>query len=153
LSISSKIIVASDYTLEREAIVKLLVSERDLEIIAQAKSTRDVKRLVLNKTKADILVLDIHMSNLEIGGLMKLIKENIPELKVHLLTENTDEIKLIEAICAGCVGYISKNATVLEFIKSIQSIRNSEVWIQRSLMAKVISKSSQFYVGHSYSSA
>jgi len=145
--------VASDYTLEREAIVKLLVSERDLEILAQAKSTSDVKRLIRKKTKADILVLDIHMSNLEIGGLMKSIKENIPELKVHLLTNNNDEIKIIEAICAGCVGYISKNATALEFIKSIQSIRNSEVWIQRSLMAKVISKLSQFYVGHSYFSA
>lgn len=143
------LIIASEYRLEREAIVELLVSEIDVEVIAQASSTMDIKRLILSKTKADILIIDIDKSNFNLLEILRLIKENTPSLKVLLLTSAYDEDKILRAICLGCLGYIRKNSNALELINSIRALTKSEVWIERRLMAKVVSKFSLIYIQRS----
>jgi DNA-binding NarL/FixJ family response regulator len=49
------------------------------------------------------------------------------------------------AIFAGCLGYISKNASATELAKSVRALTRSEVWIERKLMSKVILRMSDFY--------
>ena len=142
----SNIIVGSEYTLEREAIIRLLVSEKDFEIIAQAGSIEEINRLVINQTKADILILDNNISSTHILELMKLIKEKTPGLKVMLLIDNYSEERIIQAICAGCLAYISKNTSASELVKSIRALIRSEVWIERRMMSMVIYKLSDFYI-------
>lgn len=142
----SKLIIASEYALERDALIKLFDDEVDVEILAQASSISDLEMLIGNQAKADILILDSNLSGLDIVETMKLIKQKTPHLKVLLLTTNTDEVMIIEAIFAGCLGYISKNSTSSDLLKSIKSLRRCEVWIERRLMAKIISRFSSFYI-------
>jgi DNA-binding NarL/FixJ family response regulator len=141
----SKIIVASEYALEREAIIKLLTSEKEFEIIAQASSANDIKEILNSAISGDILILDADMSSLDIFEIMKLIKEKSPCLKVLLLTSKYDPERIMGAIFAGCLGYISKNASATELAKSVRALTRSEVWIERKLMSKVILRMSDFY--------
>ncbi len=146
LSNYSKIIVASEYALEREAIIKILTSEKELEIIAQASSTNDIEEILNGPISGDILILDADMTSLDILKIMQFIKEKSPRLKVLLLTSKYDPERIMGAIFAGCLGYINKNASSTELAKSVRALTRSEVWIERKFMSRVILRWSDFYI-------
>jgi DNA-binding NarL/FixJ family response regulator len=126
--------------------IKLLTSEKDLEIIANASSTSDIEKILNSSISGDILILDADIGDLDIFKIMKVVKEKSPDLKVLFLTSGYDREKIIGAIFTGCMGYISKNASAAELAKSIRALTRSEVWIERRLMSKVVRRMSDFYI-------
>jgi NarL family two-component system response regulator LiaR len=134
------LILACEYALDREALSNILASEDDLEIVAQVSRSRDIEKLISSKIKADLLILDIDMPYLDLLSTLRLIREKTPALIVLLLLEKYDENRIIEAICAGSLGYILKSTSASELIRSIRALINGEAWIERKIMAKVISK-------------
>jgi two-component system, NarL family, response regulator DegU len=138
-----RIIVAYEYTLYREAIRKVLDSEQDIEIVAEASKPMEIRR-VIRQTKAELLLLDMDMNDLDTPQVLSLIRRKNPGLGVLLFTMRYDEKRIVEAICAGSLGYILKSASTSELIRSIRALIGGEVWIQRKMMAKVISKFSSY---------
>src|ERR1700757_3531219 len=138
-----RIIVAYEYTLYREAIRKVLDSEQDIEIVAEASKPMEIRR-VIRQTKAELLLLDMDMNDLDTPQVLSLIRRKNPGLGVLLFTMRYDERRIVEAICAGSLGYILKTASTSELIRSIRALLGGEVWIQRKMMAKVISKFSSY---------
>jgi NarL family two-component system response regulator LiaR len=126
--------------LDREAIFNILASEEGIEIVAQITKPRDIERLILGQVQADLLVLDMNMFNLDLVGILRLLREKSPSLIVLLLVEKYDEKRIFEAVCAGSLGYILKSTSASELIKSIRALINGEAWIERKMMAKVISR-------------
>ena len=139
-----RLIVASEYTLYREAISMVLASEGDIEIVAEASKVIEVKRAI-RQTRADVLLLDMDMTELDAPDVLSLVRNKNPDLGVLLfIMRYDDEKRIVEAICAGALGYILKSANTGELTKSIRVLVQGEVWIQRKMMAKVISKFSSF---------
>ncbi|MER3445409.1 MAG: hypothetical protein C4291_00605 [Candidatus Dadabacteria bacterium] len=139
-----KLIVACEYALYIDAISRVLASEGDIEIVAEASKAAEVKRAV-RETKADLLLLDVDMAKLNALEVLSLVRKKNPGLGVLLfIMRDYDEEKVKGAICAGALGYILKNANAEELIKSIRALVQGEVWIPRKMMAKVISNFSSF---------
>lgn len=135
-----RVILACEYALDREAILNILASEEDIEIVAETPRPRDIERLILSQIKAELLILDIDMFHLDLLEILRLIRKKAPTLIVLLLTEKYNEERIVEAICAGSLGYVLKSASASELIRSVRALINGEVWIERKMMAKVISK-------------
>lgn len=135
-----RVILACEYALDREAILNILASEEDIEIVAEIPRPRDIGRLILSQIKADVLILDIDMFHLDLLEILRLIRKKAPTLIVLLLTEKYNEERIVEAICAGSLGYVLKSASASELIRSVRALINGEVWIERKMMAKVIFK-------------
>lgn len=135
-----RVILACEYALDREAILNILASEEDIEIVAEIPRPRDIERLILSQIKADVLILDIDMFHLDLLEILRLIRKKAPTLIVLLLTEKYNEERIVEAICAGSLGYVLKSASASELIRSVRALINGEVWIERKMMAKVIFK-------------
>ncbi len=113
------LIVACEYFLYIEAICKLLNSEKYIEIVAKASTPRDIKNLIKNRVQADLLILDMDMTDLNLLEILNLIGQRTPYLKVILLTDKHNREKFIEAIN---VAYLLKSASARELIKSIQTL-------------------------------
>jgi NarL family two-component system response regulator LiaR len=140
LSNYRRVILACEYALDREAILNILASEEDIEIVAEIPRPRDIERLILSQIKAEVLILDIDMFHLDLLEILRLIRKKAPTLIVLLLTEKYNEERIVEAICAGSLGYVLKSASASELIRSVRALINGEVWIERKMMAKVIFK-------------
>jgi len=140
-----KLVLACEYTLYREAISRVLASEVDIEIVAEASNVMELNGAIKH-TRADLILLDMGMNGLNALEVLSLISENNSDLGVLIFMMGYDDEKtIIEAICAGALGYILKSANTVELIKSIRALVQGEVWIQRKMMAKVISKFSSFF--------
>lgn len=139
-----KLIIACEYTLYREAISRVLDSEADIEITAEVSNVLEL-RGTISRVKADLILLDIDMDGLKDLEVLSLIRETNSGLGVLIfIMGHHDEKRIVEAICAGALGYILKSANSLELIRSIRALVQGEVWIQRKMMAKVVSRFSSF---------
>lgn len=130
-----RVVIAADYTMLREGIRRLLASDADLEIIAEAADGSQMQEAV-EKFKPDILLLDSSL----LRGLeaLALIRNNSPTTRTLILTEDPPEKGLLGYLRAGARGVFSKSETGAILAKAIRVVAADEIWAGRKVLTRVI---------------
>ncbi len=120
-----KILLADDHPLFRSGIKLLLQRQKDLDVVGEASDGAECVKLA-KKLKPDLVLLDLHMEG--VGGLeaLPLLKQEIPDAYVLMLTVSEDAENLIEALKLGASGYLLKNIETDFLLDSIRRAANGE---------------------------
>ena len=102
-----KVVVADDHGLMLEA-VRLALDERpELEIVGTASSGSQVLPLV-ERTKPDLLVLDLRMPGMDGLTCIRLLRQRAPDVKIAVLTGVDTDDMAGESLRLGASAFISK---------------------------------------------
>jgi two-component system nitrate/nitrite response regulator NarL len=103
----------------------LLQRQKDLDVIGEASDGGECVKLA-KKLKPDLVLLDLHMEG--VGGLeaLPLLKKEVPDANVLMLTVSEDAADLIEALKLGAAGYLLKNIDTDFLLDSIKRAANGE---------------------------
>lgn len=129
----TRVLIADDHAIVRAGLRALLAEEAALELIGEASGGYEAIELV-EKTRPDVLILDLSMPDLDGISVARTIKPNFPELKILILTLHEDEALLKEAIKAGAAGYILKRAAESELISAIRVILRGDLYIDPAML-------------------
>ena len=131
-----KLMLVDDHLLFMEGL-QYLLETNGIQVIGKAKNGREalIKARILNP---DIILMDIKMP--ECNGLkaLKLIKAELPQIKIIMLTTSEEDEDLLEAIRYGASGYLLKNTGAKELITLIEQAFQNEATISSNLAAKLI---------------
>ena len=127
-----KVILADDHSMIREGLKQLLELTGDIQVVGEAADGIECLNL-LKKVKADILLLDINMPNMNGLQVLDKISKTQTTIKVLMLTVHNEIEYLIKAIDIGADGYLLKDAGSAELKKAILSIYQGEKYIQPEL--------------------
>lgn len=127
-----KVILTDDHSMIREGIKQLLEITGEIEVIGEAADGVECLNL-LKKVKADVLLLDINMPNMNGLQVLEKISKSQYDIKVLMLTVHNEIEYLIKAIDIGIDGYLLKDSGSEELKKAIFSIYNGEKYIQPEL--------------------
>jgi DNA-binding NarL/FixJ family response regulator len=130
-----KVVIADDHRLFREMLRLALHKEKNIKIVGEAASGRQAIDAIKN-FKPDIALLEIILPEMEGIEVLPVIREKSPETKVLMLAAHKDEAKIFKALKAGAKGYVSKDASVSDLIKAIQTVHKGELWVERKQMAR-----------------
>lgn len=83
----------------------------------------------------DLVMLDIQMPNTDTFGLMEMIKNNYPDLRVLIFSMSPENIYALRFIKAGARGFISKDAPLEEIKKAIDLVLNDKKYISEELLS------------------
>ena len=102
-----RVVVADDFPLVREGIVRAINHDPALEVVGQATTGREAIALA-EELRPDVMILDLRMPDL--GGLEVLdkLRASQPQIRVIVMTANEQAGTLLDAIAAGAAGYLSK---------------------------------------------
>ena len=134
-----RVIIADDHTLMRQGIMQLLGFDEDIEIVGQAQDGVDCLS-VINRIKADVLLLDINMPKKNGIEVLKQIKKKKKPMKVLILTIHNETEYLIKAVDIGADGYILKDSGFDELKRAIHAVNQGELYIQPSLIPALNSR-------------
>ena len=142
------IIVTDDHKMIREGIKQLLEMDGNIRVVGEANDGVECLSL-LKKIKADVLLLDINMPNMNgIETLIKIKERDIP-IKVIILTVHDEIDYLMKAVDIGVDGYILKDSDSSELRRAIFSVYNGENYIEANLIptlnAKMIKRDDDKY--------
>lgn len=104
-----EIIVADDHKLFRVGLIQMLESFAGVKVVAEAADGESLLRL-LGDVGADLLTLDLAMPGVSGVSLIEAVIAAKPELPILILSMHDEPALVKQALRAGAVGYISKDA-------------------------------------------
>jgi len=131
-----RILLVDDHALFLEGLQNLLKARgltvvgtaRDgLEALAQARALRP-----------DVILMDIRMPRCDGLAATRLIKAELPDVKIVMLTMSEQDDDLFEAIKSGASGYLLKNLDAQEFFELLPALAQGEAPLSRGLAAKIL---------------
>lgn len=132
-----RILVVDDQLLFREALVRLLSSQEDMEVVAQAGDGREAIEKA-RQFKPDLILLDIRMPRMDGLEATKLLKEEDPNAKIVMLTVSDAESDVFEALKNGAVGYLLKSMRAETLFQKVREIAQGEIALSPVLASRVI---------------
>jgi len=131
-----RVLIADDHVLFREGMRRLLDATPDLEVVGEAANGDETVRLVEDLTP-DVVLLDVVMPGLSGIEAARVIKATSPRTRVIILTVYTDDEFLFEAIKAGAMGYLLKDATADDLVRAVRVVHQGEGLLAPAMAAKV----------------
>ena len=122
-----KVLIADDHKLIVQSVRRALEDDGGFEIVGEASNGSQVLPLV-SQTRPDIVVLDLHMP--QVDGLVCLdqIRKRFPETKVVVLSVSTDE-QLIESVLKrGASAYIVKSVNPIDLPSALRQAFDRTVY-------------------------
>jgi len=132
-----KVLLADNRELFREGLVRLLEEQPGIEVVCRCESGPGTVEKA-RETRPDVVLLDLDMTDTGAIGILRSIHEELPEVKVAMLTDCRDEEKLLDAIHAGAKGYVPKAATMSSLAKSIDLLAEGEVVVSPPLAERLL---------------
>ena len=97
------ILLADDHRMVREGLKQLLETDSEINVVAEAGDGYECLNLT-NKTKPDIVLLDINMPNMDGIQVLNIMKQQKMLCKVIVLTIHNEIEYLVKALEIGCDG-------------------------------------------------
>jgi two-component system response regulator NreC len=132
-----RVLIADDHAIVRTGLRTLLKAEPSMELVGEATGGYEAIELV-EKTRPDVVVLDLSMPDLDGIAVTKRIKPLLPDLQILILTIHADEGLLREAIKAGASGYVLKRAAEAELISAIHIILRGDLYVDPSMVRALL---------------
>ena len=92
----------------------------------------------LNRSRPDVVLMDIEMSGVNGIEATKLIHQQYPEIKVLIETVFEEDEKIFAAICAGASGYILKKTSPGKIIEAIREVHEGGAPMSPGVANKVL---------------
>jgi DNA-binding NarL/FixJ family response regulator len=120
-----RIMIADDHHVVRRGLAFFLKTQRDIEIIGEAGNGKEAVELA-RTLKPDLILMDLIMPEMDGIQATKIIKTEMPEIKIMMLTSFSDQDHVIPALEAGASGYQLKDIEPDELIHCIKKIMSGE---------------------------
>lgn len=131
-----KIMLADDHPLFMEGL-QYVLKTHGISVIGTAKDGREAIQKA-RMLKPDIILLDIRMPKYSGLDVLRLIKTEMPDIKVVMLTISEKDEDLFQAIKYGASGYLLKNTDARDLIDMLSALEDDEVPLSPGLAAKLL---------------
>ncbi|MEM7342232.1 MAG: response regulator transcription factor [Actinomycetota bacterium] len=133
-----RVLLVDDQPLVRVGLGRILDSEPDLEITAEASDGAEALA-ILADTAIDVVVMDIRMRGMDgIEATRRIRTDDGPPVLV-LTTFDEDEI-LWGAIDAGAAGFILKEASAEDLIRATATVADGGSWLDPIVTPRVLAQ-------------
>ena len=127
-----RILIADDHAVVRSGLRLLINSQKDMEVVGEAKDGREVLPAV-KATRPDIALVDLSMPG---GGGMQAIaqlRREEPMVRVVALTMHDDPDYLRSVLSAGGFGFVVKRSADSDLISAIRAASRGERFVDPSI--------------------
>ena len=131
------VVLADDHTLLRRTLANYLQTHPDMMVVAEAKDGDEALHHTF-EARPDILLLDLNMPGR--GGLevLPIIREQMPDVKVLVLTGRDEDGYIMRALRGGAHGYVLKSIDEEKLVESIRQVMDGELVLGRGVADKVL---------------
>jgi two-component system response regulator DegU len=137
--VTVRIAIIDDHQLFREGIKRILETEPTFEIVAEGQDGQEAIDLV-DTYKPDVVIMDIHMPNMNgIDATRQLVEKN-PELKVIILSIHDEENYVMQALQSGASGYMLKEMDADMLIDAIKVVANGGNYLHPKVTHNVVNE-------------
>lgn len=130
------VVLADDHQVVRAGLRMLLDAEEGIEVVAEAGDIQTTLRRVLGY-RPNVLVLDLNMPGEQSLPAIPRIRDSAPDTAIVVLTMQDDPEFAREALRAGALGYVLKEAADSELVRAIRFAAEGRTYLNPELGARI----------------
>jgi DNA-binding NarL/FixJ family response regulator len=124
--------IVDDHSLFRKTLKNFLSEQENIQVVIQASDVFDLLSK-LKTAKADVLILDVFMPELNGNEALKMIRTEYSALKIVVLSMSTDMNLISDMLESGIHGYISKADEPEELLLAIAASSDGRIYRNKLL--------------------
>jgi DNA-binding NarL/FixJ family response regulator len=140
-----RVLLADDHRLLLEGLANLL-DAHGAQVAGMAKDGLEAIALA-RSLQPDLILMDIRMPHCDGLEATRLIKAEMPNVKIVILTTSTEEQDLFEAVKSGASGYLLKSMDADELVESLEQAQRGIPPFSPGLAAKLLGEFSRMAEG------
>ncbi|OFW56915.1 MAG: hypothetical protein A2W01_00605 [Candidatus Solincola sediminis] len=134
---SIKVMLVDDHEVVLEGLIRILERQGGIKILTVARSAEEALEKI-ERFPPDVIIVDIQLPGMNGIDLIKRIKAKYPQIEAITLTVFDDEQFARQAIKAGAIGYVIKDAAKDELVTAVIAAARGESLISTSVARKLI---------------
>src|SRR5690606_1022258 len=112
-----RIVIVEDHLMFREVLRKVCAVDLRHDVVGETDDGARAVELV-TRTTPDLVLLDLHLPNIDGSGVVEAVRQIEPETKVLVLSSHCDEYTVFRAERAHVQGFVDKNTNTVEGLKA-----------------------------------
>ena len=117
---TTRFLVVDDHSLFRDGIVSMLRAAGKV-VVGEARDGQSAISEA-HRLKPDVILMDIDMPIMDGIDATRKIMQELPDMKIVMLTVSQEDAHLIEALQAGAKGYLLKSLSSDEFLNLLENL-------------------------------
>lgn len=131
-----KVMLVDDHVLFLEGL-EYVLETYGVEVIAKAGNGNEAL-IKARQLKPDVILMDIRMPLCNGLDALRLIKTELPQIKIIMLTTSEEGEDLFDAIKYGASGYLIKNTDAESLVGMLNAVLHGEISLSPEIATKVL---------------
>ena len=132
-----RVLAADDQRVVREGLAMLLGLLPDVEVVGTAANGEEALALA-DELRPDVILMDLRMPRMDGVEATRRLRASHPEIKIVVLTTYADDRSVIEALRAGALGYLTKDAGADEIRQALQRVASGQASLDPAVQMHLI---------------
>lgn len=131
------VVLADDHPIVRHGLRHLLEEETSLKIVGEASDGLQAVEFV-EKFRPNVLIVDIMMPGINGLEVLKQVRERSPNTCSIVLSMQSADVYVVEALKAGALGYVLKETGPSELVNAVQQVVEGKRYLSPRLSERLI---------------
>jgi DNA-binding NarL/FixJ family response regulator len=132
-----RVLAADDQRVVREGLAMLLGLLPDVEVVGTAANGEEALALAA-ELRPDVILMDLRMPRMDGVEATRRLRASHPEIKIVVLTTYADDRSVIEALRAGALGYLTKDAGADEIRQALRRVASGQASLDPAVQMHLI---------------
>jgi NarL family two-component system response regulator LiaR len=120
-----RVLIVDDHAIVREGLRTLLSEEAEIEVVGEAANGGDAIKLVATR-RPDVILMDLVMPQVDGIEAIRRIRQSNNACEIVVLTSFSEDQRVRDAIQAGAIGYLLKDALKTDLLRAIRAAMRGE---------------------------
>jgi len=135
----ARLIIADDHDIARTGLRGMLADQPDLEVVGEAATAAQAVALA-RSLRPDLALMDVRMPDGDGLSATRAIRQESPATAVVMVTMHDNPEYLLEALRAGAAGYVLKDATHDEVLRTVRRVLAGEVLLTPNVASRLLKR-------------
>ncbi|MCS7101979.1 MAG: response regulator transcription factor [Burkholderiaceae bacterium] len=117
-----KTIVVDDHPIVRRGIVQIVAEHPQVTVVAEAGDYGQLRAALRQHPDAELLVMDIGLPGKNGIEILKTLREEMPQLKVLIVSMYPEDQYAVRAFRAGAAGYLNKASAPEKLVDAVSQV-------------------------------
>jgi two-component system, NarL family, response regulator LiaR len=132
-----RLLLADDHAVVRDGLQRLLNGVDGLSVVGTASDGLEAVE-VAERVPADVVLMDLEMPRLDGIEATRRIAAAHQDMRVAVLTSFSDRDRILDALDAGAVGYLLKDAEPADLVRAIRTAHAGQAPLSPAVATRVV---------------
>ncbi len=135
----TKVMIVDDHEIVRLGLKAVLELEADMELVGEYGDAQSALREA-RFHQPDVVLMDVRMPGMDGIEACRLLRAELPQTRVLMLTSHSDEDAVLASIMAGASGYLLKNQGRADLLSAIRAVAGGKSLLDPAVTSRVLAR-------------